>query len=119
MLPARKGKDQKPRQAGLILRERPQYMLAFSIREDGRAILLENVADRSEFLLDEVIEIHPPGKWNRTSALVKDGKLSIAVNGKAVVKPVAVKALMGTGEIGLMDSNCEIEFANLFIRELK
>ncbi len=78
VLPAKKGKDGKARQAGLILRERPDYMLTVNVREDGRLVVMESVDERSEFVFDKTIDVNAPGKWNRTLATLK-GKQAIAV----------------------------------------
>ena len=101
------------------MRERPDYMLALTVRSDGRLIVLESIDEKSEFLTDKVIDINAPGKWNRTLASLKDGKLTVSINGKPVVEGLALKKAPEKGEVALMDSGTEIDFANLFIRELK
>jgi hypothetical protein len=117
-LPATKGKDPK-RSCGLLLCETDEYLLTFNMRTDGRLILMESLGEQSEFLADKNIkELRPIGQWNRTLITIKNGKLNVAINGKMVLENIAV-TLPKKGEVALMDYGHEIDFANIFIRELK
>ncbi|MCE9531708.1 MAG: DUF1080 domain-containing protein [Planctomycetes bacterium] len=108
------------RQAALILFEDGDYMLSLNARADGRLIVLENIDSKAQFLTDKVItELKPTGQWNRTFATIKGGKLSVTMNGKVVVENIALTKLPRKGEIALMDTGTEIDFANLQIREMK
>jgi hypothetical protein len=118
-LPAKKAKDGKPRIASFILRETPEYMLSLTVREDGRLILLQDENDRSEFLIDKNVAVAPPGKWNRATVSMRGGEVKLAINGTQVGEKLALKKLPVKGDIALMDTDTEITFANLFIRELK
>ena len=119
MLPAKKPADDQSRQASAILREVGDYMLAVSLRADGRLILMENIGSKAEFVVDKVVPMNPPGKWNRTMASLKGDKVSIFVNNKLVVEGLTLKLPAKKGEIALMDTGNEVDFANLYIRELK
>jgi Domain of Unknown Function (DUF1080) len=113
-LPANKGKK-----AAIVLRETDDYMLTASVGTDGRLILLENIGDRAEFLFDKAVPVNPPGQWNRLTAAMKAGNLTLSVNNKPVIEGLALKKLPRRGEIALMDSGAPVEFANLLIRDLK
>jgi len=119
LLPAKKAKDDKPRRAALILREQPDYMLTLSVGSDGRLILCEDADERSEFLVDRPVGTEAPGKWNRTIASLKAGKLNVVLNGKPVIENLPLKKLPAKGEAALMDTRTEVDFANLFVRPLK
>jgi hypothetical protein len=111
--------DKKGRKAATILRETENYMLTVSVGADGRLILLENVGDQSEFLVDKVVTVNSPDKWNRLTASLKAGKLTLSINNKPVIEGLALKNMPDRGEIGLMNSGTPVDFANLLIRELK
>jgi hypothetical protein len=119
MLPAKKSKDNSPRRAALILRERIDYMLTATFDTNGRLIIAEDSDDASRFLLDEKVDLLPLGKFNRVKAMIKGDQLTLSINGKAVADCMVLKKLPNTGEIALMDTGTEMEFANIFLRELK
>ncbi len=111
--------DKKGGKAAIILRETDDYMLTASVRTDGRLILAENVGERSEFLHDQSVTVNPPGEWNRLTALMKGGKVTLSVNNKAVIEGLELKKLPRRGDVALMDSGNPVDFANLLIREIK
>ena len=117
-LPAKKDKDL--RYSGLVLRETNEYLLTLTTRTDGKLILMESSEEKSSFLVEKnITEIKPVGQWNRTIVNIKDGKLSATINGKPVIENVVLKKEPKKGEVALMDYGHEIDFANIFIRELR
>ena len=113
-------KDVKSRPCGLLLRETDDYLLTLTTRTDGKLVLMESVDTKSTFLADkEGIDVKPTG-WNRTIITMKGGKLSATLNSKAILENVALdKKSPKKGEVALMHEGVEIDFANVFIRELK
>ncbi len=118
--PVAKSKDAKPRTCGLLLRETDDYLLTLSTRTDGKVILMESVDTKSTFLVDKQgVDVKPTG-WNRTIITMKDGKVSATLNGKPIVEKIALNAKAPKGgEVALMHEGHEIDFTNVFIRELK
>ena len=118
--PAAKSKDAKPRTCGLLLRETDDYLLTLSTRTDGKVIVMESVDTKSTFLVDKQGVDVKPAAWNRTIITMKGGKVSATLNGKLIVEQIAIneKAPKG-GEVALMHEGHEIDFTNVFIRELK
>jgi hypothetical protein len=60
----------------------------------------------------------PLGKWNRFIITVRGDRVSVALNGKAIIENALVPGMAQRGPIGLQHHNEVVEFANLFIREL-
>jgi hypothetical protein len=59
------------------------------------------------------------GGWNRTMVTCSDGKVTIAINGKKVVDGQSLGQNRAKASVGLIDSGGPVEYANIFIRELK
>lgn len=113
-------KDAKPRTCGLLIRETDDYLLTLSTRTDGKLVLMESVDTKSTFLVDkEGVEVNPTA-WNRTIITMQGDKLSATLNGKPILEKVTIdKKAPKQGEVALMHEGVEIDFANVFIRELK
>lgn len=119
-LPAKKGKENKPRFCGLLLRETDDYMLTLNIRSDGKLVLMESSGEQSKFLAEEMLTAHKPvGQWNRTIVTLKAGRLSATLNGKRILDNVKLEKPPRQGEFALMHNGHEIDFANIFVRDLK
>jgi hypothetical protein len=61
----------------------------------------------------------PPGQWNRMFITMVGDRLSVTLNGKKVIDNAQLPGVAPRGPIALQDHGDPIEFANLFIRELK
>ena len=61
---------------------------------------------------------NPTGEWNRFEIRVIDKKITVVLNGKAVVKEVTIIELPENGPIGIHVPDLPIEFANIFIHEI-
>ena len=60
-----------------------------------------------------------PGSWNRFVITMKGDRLTVVLNGKTVVENAQLSGVPAKGPIGLQHHGDPIEFANLFIKELK
>ena len=60
----------------------------------------------------------PLGKWNRFLITMKGDRVSVELNGKAILRDAQLPGMASRGPIGLQHHNEVVEFANLFIREL-
>ena len=61
-----------------------------------------------------------PGHWYRTAVTLKGGRLTVTVNGKTTIVDQQVSGgLPARGVIELRCADHPVEFANLFVRELK
>jgi hypothetical protein len=60
-----------------------------------------------------------PGQWNRLIANVRGDRVTVILNGKVVIDNVQLPGLPPEGPIGLQHHGDPIDFANLFVRELK
>jgi hypothetical protein len=60
----------------------------------------------------------PLGKWNRFIITVRGDRVSVALNGRAIVENALVPGMAARGPIGLQHHNEVVEFGNLFIRGL-
>jgi len=58
------------------------------------------------------------GEWNRFFITMKGDRATVVLNGKTVIDGVQVSGLAAEGPIALQYPGVEVEFANLFIREL-
>jgi hypothetical protein len=61
----------------------------------------------------------PLGQWNRFLITVKGDRVTAQLNGKTIIENAQLPGLASRGPIGLQHHNEPIEFANLFVRELK
>src|SRR5437870_841716 len=61
----------------------------------------------------------PLGQWNRFFITMKGDRLSVILNGKSVIENAQLPGVAAKGPIALQHHGDPIEFANLFIRELK
>ena len=60
----------------------------------------------------------PLGKWNRFIITLKGQRITINLNGKAIIENAELPGIPARGPIGLQHHNEVVEFASLFIREL-
>ena len=61
----------------------------------------------------------PPGQWNRMFITMKGDRLSVKLNGKSVIEEAQLPGVPARGPIALQHHGDPLEFANLFIRELR
>jgi hypothetical protein len=59
------------------------------------------------------------GKWNRFVITARGDRVSVKLNGKLVIDNARLPEMPATGPIGLQSAGDQVEFGNLFIRELK
>jgi hypothetical protein len=59
------------------------------------------------------------GKWNRFVITMRGERLTVRLNGKLVLEDARLPGVPKKGPIGLQHHGDPIEFANLFVRELK
>lgn len=61
----------------------------------------------------------PIGQWNRFEITMKGDRLTVVLNGKTVIEDARLPGVAAEGPIALQQHGAPIEFANLFIREIK
>ncbi len=61
----------------------------------------------------------PIGEWNRFIITMKGERLTVVLNGKAVIENAHLPGVPAEGPIALQHHGDPIEFANIYIRELK
>jgi hypothetical protein len=61
----------------------------------------------------------PPGQWNRFVITMKGDRLTVELNGKIVIDNAQLPGVPPRGPIALQHHGDPVQFANLFIRELK
>ena len=61
---------------------------------------------------------NPPGEWNRFIITAIDDKITVELNGKMVIREARLPGLPEKGPIALQHHGDEIEFANIYIKEL-
>ena len=61
----------------------------------------------------------PPGQWNRFRIRMQGDRLTVNLNGKTVIENAQLPGVPRRGPIGLQHHGAPIEFANLYVRELK
>ncbi len=60
----------------------------------------------------------PPGEWNRFIITAINDKITVELNGKTVIREAHLPGLPEKGPIALQHHGDQIEFANIFIKEL-
>ena len=60
-----------------------------------------------------------PGQWNRFHITMNGDRLAVVLNGKIVIENAQLPGVPKRGPIGLQHHGDPVEFANLFVRELK
>jgi hypothetical protein len=61
----------------------------------------------------------PIGEWNRFIITMKGDRLTVSLNGKAVIENAQLPGVPAEGPIALQKHDGAIEFANIYIKELK
>jgi len=61
----------------------------------------------------------PPGQWNRFRIRMVEDRLTVNLNGRTVIEDAQLPGVPRRGPIGLQHHGAPIEFANIFVRELK
>jgi hypothetical protein len=60
-----------------------------------------------------------PGQWNRIEVTLEGDRLTVVLNTKKVVDAARLPGLPARGAIGLVDRGDAVEFANVFVREVR
>ena len=60
----------------------------------------------------------PIGEWNRYVITVKGDQVTVVLNGKTVLHEAALPGMKPSGRLALQHHGSQIEFANLFVKEL-
>ena len=58
------------------------------------------------------------GEWNRFMITLRGDRITVVLNGNAVVQNAQLPGIRKRGPIGFGNHNDPIQFANLFIKEL-
>ena len=61
----------------------------------------------------------PLGQWNRFIITMKGDRLTVQLNGQTVIENAQLPDVAPRGPIALQHHGDAIEFANIYIRELK
>ncbi len=61
----------------------------------------------------------PIGRWNRFEITMKGDRLTVVLNGKTVIDNAQLPGVAAEGPIALQSHGSPIEFANIYIKELK
>jgi hypothetical protein len=61
----------------------------------------------------------PPGQWNRFRIRMQGDRLTVNLNGKTVIENAQLPGVPRRGPIGLQHHGAPIEFANIYVREIK
>lgn len=61
----------------------------------------------------------PPGEWNRFIITMKGDRLTVNLNGETVIDQAQLPGVAPRGRIGLQRHGSPVEFANLYVKELK
>jgi hypothetical protein len=61
----------------------------------------------------------PLGKWNRFEITVVDDWVTVVLNGKTVIRQAQLPGMPKRGPIMLQNHGDPIQFANIYIKELK
>jgi hypothetical protein len=61
----------------------------------------------------------PPGQWNRFVITMRGEYVTVELNGKIVVEKAHLPGIARTGPIGLQHHGDAVQFANIYVKELK
>ena len=62
---------------------------------------------------------NPIGQWNRFVITMKGDRLTVVLNGKTVIENAQLPGVPAEGAIALQHHGAPIEFAGLYVKELK
>ena len=62
---------------------------------------------------------NPPGQWNRFVITMRGDRLTADLNGRRIIDNAELPGIPAKGPIALQYHGDPIEFANLFVRELR
>jgi 3-keto-disaccharide hydrolase len=122
-VPAKKGTEPAAEKFGINLRSggksswvelvvSPSGTLEVSIWHYGKSAKHEIVSTKN-------LQDLKPGQFNRWQVMAKGDGLTVHLNGKPVAENVTLPAVLARGRIGLQATGGPVEFANIFVRELK
>ncbi|WP_264501185.1 3-keto-disaccharide hydrolase [Luteolibacter flavescens] len=61
---------------------------------------------------------NPVGEWNRTMISMRGDKLTVSINGQTVIEDAQLPGVAAKGKIALQHHGSQIDFANIWIKEL-
>jgi hypothetical protein len=106
------GKEGKP--CDLLLREGKDGEVKVSVLPEGKLVMSAPAAGESA---GEGNAFKPAGQWNRLHVSLKDGKFRVKINNGSFVE-MPVRGVPAEGAFTLRPEGV-MDFANLFVRELK
>ena len=62
---------------------------------------------------------NPPGQWNRFVATMKGDRLTVDLNGRAVIEDARLPGVAPSGPIGLQHHTDPVQFRNIFVKQLE
>jgi hypothetical protein len=104
-------------QASILLRGSKTLKLEITSWPLGSGSLLDGNGNRLAipvFNMDS-----DPGKWNRFEITVSGQQIRVVLNGEILYRDVIFPDISEEGPIGLVFEGAPIQFANLYIKELK
>lgn len=85
----------------------------FGVRTDGKVPL-----DVRAGVTPRVNADKPVGEWNRFVMTMKGERVTVVLNGKTVLHEALLPGVKETGRLALQHHGSEMEFANLFVKEM-
>lgn len=110
--------------SGIFLRGDPNYQVNIWCQPMGSGDIQEIHKDPSlsealrRAMLPRVNADAPFGEWNRFHITLMRDRVSVKLNGVVVVRNALLPGIPSSGPIGLQYHRDEIEFKNLFIKEI-
>ena len=110
--------------SGIYLRGRPDYQVNIWSQPMGSGDIQELHKDEKipaelrRAMLPKVRADAPFGKWNRFFITLKGDRVTVVLNGQTVIDHAQLPGIPSEGPIALQYHGDEVEFANVFIREL-
>src|SRR5262249_55630162 len=96
-------------------REGKKGVARFNVSRNGTTFLSQDPSGSVEG--KSLAKFKPEGQWNRLVAVLKGKSIKVTVNGESAGE-LAIPDLAPQGPLALK-SDGEMDFANLFVRELK
>ena len=76
-------------------------------------------AEQRQAVTPSEVADHKPGQWNRFIITMRGDLLTVDLNGKMVLNQAKLPGIAAEGPIALQKHDSSIEFANIYIMELK
>lgn len=110
--------------SGIFLRGAKKAQINIFCRPSGSGevhgfrVAKETPEDQRKLYVPKEKADNKPGTWNRFVITLQKGKLSVELNEKLVIDQAPVPGLPEKGPIGLQHHGDEMQFGNIFIKEL-